>query len=132
MFHDIDIKLDHDLLEEHRETAIALKSLKAKEIDLRNQITDVLLDGLQPGTHNFSAHGMLIKAVKGLNYSFDTRVLQDLIDDEMLTPEELALIRWKPELRLADYKKANFETEQLEEALFVKPAQATLEIKLGE
>jgi hypothetical protein len=132
MFHDIDINIDHDLLEEHRVTAIALKEIKAKELDLRNQITDKILDGLEPGTHNFASHGMLIKAVKSLNYSFDRDVLQQLIDDEMLTEEEEELIRWKPELKLADYKKANFETEVLEEALFVKPAQPTLEIKIGE
>ena len=132
MFHDIDINLDHDLLEDYRTTAAALKEIKALELKLRNEITDVILADLEPGTHNFASHGMLIKAVKSLNYSFDKDTLQELIDDDMLTPEELDLIRWKPELKLADYKKANFEVENLNEALFVKPAQPTLEIKLGE
>lgn len=132
MFHDTEIDVDHDLLEEHRVTSLALKEIKVKELDLRNQITDKILEGLEVGTHNFAAHGMLIKAVKALNYSFDAPTLQSLIDGEELTPEELDLIRWKPELKLADYKKANFETEGIDEALFVKPAHPTLEIKLGE
>lgn len=132
MFHDIEIDIDHDLLEEHRVTALALKEIKAKELELRNQITDVVLEGLDPGTHNFAKEGMLIKAVSALNYSFDKDVLSVLIDEDMLSPEEHELIRWKPELKLADYKKAEFDTENLDEALFVKPAQPTLEIKIGE
>jgi hypothetical protein len=131
MFHDIDIDIDPDLLEEHRVTAIALKEIKAKELELRNQIADVVLEGLDPGTHNFAKEGMLIKAVSALNYSFDKVVLTALIDEDMLSDDELELIRWKPELKLADYKKAEFEVEVLDEALFVKPAQPTIEIKIG-
>ena len=132
MFHDININLDIELLEAHRVAAISLKEIKAKELELRNQITDVILEGLEVGTHNFAVDGLLLKAVKSLNYSFDKETLNQLIEDECLTEEELDLIRWKPELKLADYKKANFETEGIDEALFVKPAQPTLEIKIGE
>lgn len=132
MFHDVDIDVDHDLLEEHRVTALALKEIKAKELDLRNKITDVILEGLEVGTHNFSKDGMLIKAVSSLNYSFDVDVLQASIDDGILTEEEQTLIRWKPELKLGEYKKTEWDTEILDEALFVKPAQPTLEIKIGE
>lgn len=132
MFHDSEIDIDHDLLEEHRVVALQLKEIKQRELELRNQICDKLLDGLEPGTHNFAHEGMLIKVVKSLNYSFDRQVLQELLDDDALSPFEKDLIRWKPELKLADYKKAAFETDILEEALFVKPAQPSLEIKLGE
>lgn len=131
MFHDIEIDVDPELLERHRETALALKELKAKELELRNEICDKLLEGLPVGTHNFAKDGMKIKAVSSLNYSFDQTTLDDLINDDMLTAEELDLIRWKPELKVGDYKKAEF-TENLDEALFVKPAQPTLEIKLGD
>ncbi len=131
MFHDIEIDVPADLLEEHRTTALALKEIKAKELDLRNQICDKILDGLGTGTHNFAKEGMLIKAVASLNYSFDKVTLDELINEDMLTEGELDCIRWKPELALANYKKTEF-TENLDEALFVKPAQPTLEIKLGE
>ena len=131
MFHDIEIDVDADLLEEHRQVALQLKEIKAKELELRNKITDVILDGLPTGTHNFAKDGMLIKAVSSLNYSFDRDELETLINEDILTPEEHDCIRWKPELALATYKKTDF-TENLDGALFVKPAQPTLEIKLGE
>jgi len=131
MFHDIDIDVDHDLLEEHRVIALTLKEIKAKELELRNKICDKVLEGLGVGTHNFAKDGMKIKAVSALNYSFDKETLDTMINEDILTAEETDLIRWKPELKLADYKKAKF-TENLDEALFVKPAQPTLEIKLGE
>ena len=108
-----------------------LKEIKAKELELRNQICDVILAGLGTGTHNFAKDGMLIKAVASLNYSFDKETLDGLINDDALSADELDCIRWKPELALAKYKKTD-NTEALDEALFVKPAQPTLEIKLGE
>ena len=132
MFHDVDIDVDHDLLEEHRKVALELSELKKYELSLRNKICDKILAGLQPGTHNFAKEGLKIKAVSSLNYSFDKVTLQELIDNEELSTMELDLIRWKPELKVGEYKKAEFDTESLNEALFVKPAQPTLEIKIGE
>lgn len=131
MFHDVDIDIDPELLEEHRLAALELKEVKKKELELRNKITDKILDGLPAGTHNFAKAGMKIKAVSSLNYSFDKETLDELINEDILTKEELDLIRWKPELRLADYKKASF-VENINGAIFVRPAQPTLEIKLGE
>jgi len=124
--------IDLELLEAHRVAAIELKEWKATEIKLRNQITDVLLEGADPGTHNFNIGEFKIKTVKKLNYSFDRETLAQLIEDEQLSDEELALIRWSPDLKLGDYKKAECDLEGINEALIVKPAQPTLEIKLGE
>lgn len=130
MFHDVEIDIDDDLLEEHRVIALKLKEIKAKELELRNKITDKILEGLEVGTHNFAKEGFKIKAVSALNYSFDKDELDAVFEE--LTDEEKALIRWKPELKVADYKKAEFDTESLDDALFVKPAQPSLEIKLGD
>lgn len=131
MFHDIEITVDSELLEEHRVVALQLKEIKAKELEIRNKICDKILDGLGTGTHNFAKDGMLIKAVASLNYSFDKETLDTLINDDMLTEAEHNCIRWKPELAVTQYKQTE-NTENLDEALFAKPAQPTLEIKLGE
>ena len=114
-----DIHVPDELLEQHRVAAIALKEIKATEIELRNQITDILLEGADPGTHNFTFASFIVKAVKKLGYSFDKVTLQQLIDDEQLSQEELDLIRWSPELKLGDYKKAECDLENLDEALIL-------------
>lgn len=122
------MEIEHDLLEEHRIAAIQLKEWKAKELELRNQITDVLLEGLDTGTHNFTMHGMFVKAVKGVSYSIDKSVLDVIWDD--MDPDERELVRWKPELNLKDYKNNSLPLV-LDDAITVKPSLPTLSITLG-
>lgn len=55
-----EIHIEHDLLEKHREAAISLKLMKAIELDLRQRITDVLLEGRPTGTHTFFMEGFKI------------------------------------------------------------------------
>lgn len=126
------MEIDLELLEAHRVAAIGLKEFKAEELRLRNEITDQLLEGADPGTHNFKFGGYIVKTVKKLNYSFDRETLDQLIEDDQLSLDELSLIRWSPDLKLGEYKKAEFDIEGIDEALVVKPALPTLEIKLGE
>ena len=128
----LEIGISPELLEEHRLAAIALKAAKANELHLRLLITDNLLDGLATGTHNFSCEGLKVKAVKGVNHKFDVSTLNELLEEDHLSVDERSLIRWKPELKLADYKKAEFNVESLEEALIVTPSLPSLEIKLGD
>lgn len=127
----LEIELPHDLLERHRIAAEALRDAKVVELDLRNQITDVLLDGQDTGTHNFLLHHMLVKAVKGVTHSFDQDMISELVDNGDLSDWEIGLLRVKYELKLKDYKLANFPVDVLEQALVVKPSLPTLEIKLG-
>jgi len=126
------MEIPSSLLEEHRLAAIALKELKTKELILRNQINDVLLDGLPAGTHNFLIDGYKIKSVKGLNYSFDTESLLQLIEDGELSEQELDLLRVKYELKLTPYKEAMFDTTILDDVIIVKPALPSLSIILGD
>ena len=120
------------LLEEHRLVAIELKSIKAKELELRNVITDHLLDGLDIGTHNFEINHLNVKAVKGVSHSFDQEMIAEFIDAGDLSDEELGLLRTKYELKLADYKRATFEVDVLDQALVVKPSLPTLSVTLGD
>ena len=122
--------LDPSLLEFHRLAAISLKEAKEYELELRNQITDVLLEGADTGTHNFLLHGMNVKATKGVSYKLDSELIQELIDDDELSPYELDCIRTKYELKLADYKRATFPVDVLDQALVVRPSLPTLAISL--
>ena len=127
---DLEAKLDPNLLEFHRLAAIALKEAKAHELELRSQITDVLLEGRDTGTHNFELHGMAVKSVKGVSYKLDDDLIQEFIDNEELSEFELGCIRTKYDLRLADYKRATFPVDVLEQALVVRPSLPTLAISL--
>lgn len=127
---DLEAKLDPNLLEFHRLAAIALKEAKAHELELRSQITDVLLEGRDTGTHNFELHGMKVKAVKGLNYKLDDELIQEFIDNDELSEWELELIRIKYDLKLGPYKTATFPMDVLDQALVVKPSLPTLDISL--
>lgn len=126
------IEIDHDLLEKHRIAAIVLKEMKETELDLRRQITDVLLEGRATGTHNFLMEGFKIKAVKSVSHSFDIEGLEQLMDNNELSEDELALLRVKYDLKLADYKEAAFDTSVLDDVIIVKPSLPTLTIVIGE
>lgn len=126
------MKYSEHLLEEHRLVAAELKELKAKELELRTVITDELLEGLPTGTHNFEINHLFVKAVKGVSHTFDQEMIAEFIDNDDLSDQELGLLRHKYELKLADYKRANFEVDQLEQALVVKPSLPTLSITLGD
>ena len=119
-------------LERNRALAIQLKEIKAEEMALRVEIAQELGADKQPGTHDFEIDGMKVKLKLGLNYSLDQAELKDAIEDERLDEEELELLRIKYDLRLADYKKADFNTDNLEDCMIVKPSAPTLVIELGE
>lgn len=127
-----EIHIEHDLLEEHRVAAIALKEIKQTELDLRNQITDVLLKGKPTGTHNFIMEGFKIKVVKSVSHKFDNESLLQLLDNNELSDDELELLRISYDLKLADYKQAAFDTSVLDDVIIVKPSLATLSITIGE
>ena len=127
-----EIHIEHDLLEAQRVAAIALKEIKETELDLRNQITDVLLKGKPTGTHNFIMEGFKIKVVKSVTHSFDTEGLEQLMDNNELSEDELTLLRVKYSLILDDYKQAAFDTTVLDDVIIVKPSLPTLSITIGE
>lgn len=127
-----EIHIEHDLLEDHRKIAIALKGLKEQELELRNQITDVLLEGKSTGTHNYVMSGFKIKCIKSVKHSFDTEGLEQLLENNELSDDELTLLRIKYDLKLAEYKQAPFDTTVLDDVIIVRPSLPTLSIVLGE
>lgn len=123
--------MNHDKLEEYRLAKLALVEAKEKELTLRLEICDEMLKGKRTGTHNFVQDGFKIKAVRKLNYSLDQEQIKNLIDEGKLSERELALLRTKYELKLADFKKAD-DIPNIEDSLTVKPATPELTVILGE
>ncbi len=123
--------MNHELLEEARQLAIQLKELKEREMEVRKTIAYELGLDLDLGTHKFELFGFKVKLKLGVSHSFDQDELRDLMEQNLLTDEELSLIRTKYDLKLADYKKAG-NTETLDDCIIVKPSAPTLEITLGE
>ena len=114
-----------ELLNDYDLAKTALKEAKKVELELRLKICDELLSGKNPGTHNFNIDGVKAKAVSKLNYKIDEDEL-DMIW-ESLSPEEQNVIRFKPSLKLKDYKELEDEL-LINNAITVSPAMSTLEI----
>ena len=123
--------MNHELLEEARQLAIQLKELKAREMEVRKTIAYELGLDKDIGTHNFELFGFKVKLKLGVSYAFEQDELVDLMNRNLLTDEELSLVRIKYDLRLADYKKAG-NTETLDDVIIVKPSAPSLYITLGE
>lgn len=123
--------ITYEMLEDQRTMAIELKELKEREMDLRRKIADELGGDNGPGTYKSSQDGFNIVLKLGVSYSLDQEELVDLMDRDLLTDEELELIRTKYDLKLADYKKSG-NTETLDDVIIVKPSAPTLLVTLGE
>jgi len=128
-------KLD-ELLEAHRNLAAALKITKAQESKLRIEIADMFkAEGYNTiGTHNLNFCGMDIKMVLKVNTKIDAEILGDIIED--LTDEELACIRYKPELKMKEYNALEIEQNEddayLDDAITTSDAMPTLTVTLSE
>jgi len=127
-----EINIAHDILEKHRLAAILLKQAKEDELSLRQTITDILLEGRETGTHNFIMEGFKIKVVKNVSHKFDIEGLEQLMDNNELSDNELNLLRVKYDLKLTDYKNAYFDTSVLDDVIIVKPSLPSLSITIGE
>jgi len=116
------------MLETQRKLAIQLREIKDKEMNIRREICEILLDGKEKGTHNFTIGGMKVKAVKAFNYQLDKGI--SLIYDD-LNEDEKDAIRVKYEVSVAGYNKLH-NADQLNEYITVVPASPTLTVVLGE
>lgn len=124
--------LDHDLLEEYRDVAANMRELKKRELVLRNEICDKLLEGRNIGTHNFSMEGFSVKAVKKVSYSLDQEMVAHYLAEDELNEYEIEMIRTKYELGIKNFKAGADHIGVLEDAITVKPSLPTLTIELGE
>ena len=116
------------MLETQRTLAIQLRDIKEKEMGIRREICEILLEGKEQGTHNFTIGGMKVKVVKAFKFQLDKGI--SLIYDD-LDEEEKSAIRVKYEVAVAVYKKLT-NADQLNEYITVVPASPTLTVVLGE
>jgi len=128
-------KLD-GLLEAHRNLAASLKITKDQEAQLRIEITDMFkAEGYKTiGTHNLNFGGVDVKMVLKVNTKIDAEILEGIIED--LTDEELACIRYKPELKMKEYNALTIEQNEddvyLDDAVTTSDAMPTLTVSLSE
>ena len=104
-----------------------LKKLKKKEMELRLEICESLLEGKEVGTHNYKFHGLFAKAVKKNSISLLPEELELLYDD--LSEDERDCISFKPMLSQSKYKQLE-DSSILDECIIVKPATPTLSVTI--
>jgi len=84
-----------------------LDELKAKEIELRNEIIDTIVpqDKVEGAATFEIGNGWKLTATRKQNYSLDKQHLNTLQD---ILPENIwdDLVRWKPELSMTAYRKS--------------------------
>ena len=103
---------------------------KSLENKLRIEICDELLENKTTGTHNFTDFdGYRVKAVKKVSHNIDKEVLGFIYDE--MSAEEQEAINFKPELSVSKYKKLE-DHSVIDNAIIVKPAMPSLDIKLDE
>lgn len=115
-------------LKEYMEVKTEFQRLKDKELELRMAICDELLNGQTVGSHNFEFDDFTVKATKKINISLDLEALDENFSE--FTDEEKECIKFKPTLKMKEYKLAKDmeEVDVLDDCITVKDATPTLEV----
>jgi hypothetical protein len=116
--------------DEWLEVQAELRSLKSRELKLRDKICTKILEEKLEGSVTVRKPGYKVTATARVNRVIDRDMLEALWAD--LDPGEQECIDYKPNLVLANYKKVEATGGKLMEAVTVKPGQASLKIELLE
>lgn len=119
--------LTKEKIEEWIIAKVAADEFKKKEMNLRKEICEYLLEGKIKGTVKRTIEGYLLTASAKLNTSIDKEVLEAIWED--LTTEEKACFRFDPKLVAKEYKKLPVEYNTLDIAITDKPGAPTLSFK---
>lgn len=111
---------------EWMEAKTALNLAKQEELRLRNAICSTHLEEVIEGSQTTRFEGLKITATAKLNRTVDRELLSAIWDD--LTDEERECIDYKPNLKLANYKRIEASGGLLLDAVTVKPGQSALAI----
>lgn len=118
-----------DILNQWTHVSQQLKQLKSQETELRRQLFTSLFPQYQPGDKNEKLEldaGWSIKGEQKLSYSVDKTALPAVLE-QMPEGTESLLIRYKPELNMAEYKRLTEEQRlKFDQALVIKPATPTI------
>lgn len=108
------------------ETKDALEKLKAKELELRNELA-CLFHEPKEGVNSLIFDGGVLK----LNHKFNRRIDEaslDAVMGEMEIGAREGLIAWKPNLALKKYKALSEDQRRIfDQTLTIEPATPSLE-----
>lgn len=99
--------VDSAVINEWLELKQQIETLSSQERALRIKITEAVLAGKEEGSKTSTIDGIKLTATAVVNYNIDKEEL-DLIKDS-LTDEELACLRYKPEVTLKNFRKLDPE-----------------------
>ncbi len=116
--------------DEWLEVNAELRSLKFRELKLRDKICAGILEEKLEGSVTIRKPGYKVTATARVNRVIDREMLDALWHD--LDSAEQECIDYKPNLVLANYKKIEQTGGKLLEAVTVKPGQASLKIDVLE
>ena len=103
-----------------------LKTLKAKEMKKRKELCMEIFEGrVGKMKKKFEHEGYLIEAANAISYKLDTANVKAMWED--LSEAEVEAVDWKPDLKLAAYKKLD-KKALLHECVIAKPAAPTLKV----
>ena len=114
----------------HIEVWIAAKAnldvVKAKEMELRKEICEAVLQGTHKGTEHLIVEGLDVAATGKINTKVDTECLDTIWND--LSQGEKDCIVYKPSLVAKEYKTVDAKSK-LHEAIITTPGTPTLKVK---
>jgi len=103
-----------------------LKTLKAKELKLRKELCVDIFDGrVGVEKKKFTEDGFNINAENKVTYKLDPDSTTMMFSE--FTDGDREAIKWKPELKMKEYKKIS-EGSLLHECITIKPATPTLKV----
>ena len=117
-----------ELIEEWMEISEKLKEIKAREAELRVEITESVFPGAGEGTLTAHMHGLKIKGGFKYNRTVDQKLLTDTWSE--LDSDEQACFQQKFNLVLGKYKENS--TPLVDSLITVKPGMPTLTIVVDE
>ena len=119
----MDIKKFHEWIALQK----ALKEIKEKEMRLRKEICyEIFKSDSPPISKRVQTGNFIVDAKMDVNFSIDESILSQIFDE--LTDQDRASIKFKPGLKLKEYKALPKES-LLHEAIIEKPSAPTLKVK---
>lgn len=113
---------------------LAAKQAEQDATNARREIEDAMIAELSiaenlDGTKSFERDGLQIKVTGRINRTIDGDKLQELAAESGLTEHLSGLFRWKPEIKMREWKGASPEiTQKLAGAITAKPGRPSFSI----
>ena len=116
-----------ELIDFYDQVKRELKDFKDAEAEINALLAEHIpaAEGKSVGTTTSVVEDAQVKIARKYNYRVDSEELENI--SEMLTDEERECIKYKPELKMKEYKQCDHSTLDL--ALIVTNAKPTIEIK---